>query len=39
MLLKCANDDKVLARELLRKLPPRYWDMKTLRGLGRLFLN
>ena len=39
MLLKCANDDKALARELLRKLPPRYWDMKTLRGLGRLFLN
>lgn len=39
MLLKCASDDKVFAWELLRKLPPRYWDMKTLRGLGRLFLK
>lgn len=36
MLLKCATDDKALARELLRELPLRYWDMKTLRGLGRL---
>ncbi|UPQ82359.1 glycosyltransferase [Pseudomonas knackmussii] len=36
MLLKSANDDKRLARELLRKLPLRYWDLKTLRGLGRL---
>ena len=39
MLLKCAKDDKTLARELLRQLPPRYWDMKTLRGLGRLLIS
>ena len=39
MLLKCAKDDKTLARELLRELPPRYWGMKTLRGLGRLLFS
>lgn len=36
MLLKCARDDKALARELLRQLPVRFWNGKTLRGLGRL---
>ncbi|RRV83127.1 glycosyltransferase [Stutzerimonas stutzeri] len=39
MFLKCANQDKVLARELLRELPLRYWNGKTLRGLGRLVLG
>jgi len=38
MLLKCARQDKPLARELLAELPLRYWDSKTLRGLWRLAL-
>ena len=36
MLLKCAREDKPLARELLRQLPLRDWNGKTLRALGRL---
>lgn len=36
MLLKCARDDKPLARELLDQLPLRYWNAKTLKALGRL---
>lgn len=39
MLLKCARDDKPLARELLRQLPLRRWNGKTLRALGRLLLG
>lgn len=38
MLLKCARQDKALARELLAQLPLRRWDRKTLRGLWRLAL-
>lgn len=38
MLLKCARQDKKLARELLQQLPLRNWDRKTLRGLWRLAL-
>lgn len=38
MLLKCARQDKTLARELLAELPLRYWDSKTLRALWRLAL-
>lgn len=38
MLLKCARQDKALARELLAELPVRRWDRKTLRGLWRLAL-
>lgn len=38
MLLKCARQDKALARELLAQLPLRCWDRKTLRGLWRLAL-
>ncbi|MBP8185287.1 MAG: glycosyltransferase [Pseudomonas sp.] len=38
MLLKCARQNKLLARELLAELPLRYWDSKTLRGLWRLAL-
>lgn len=38
MLLKCARQDKSLARELLAELPLRSWDRKTLRGLWRLAL-
>lgn len=39
MLLKCARDDKPLARELLRQLPLRYWNGKTLRAFGRLMFG
>jgi alpha-1,3-rhamnosyltransferase len=38
MLLKCARQDKQLARELLAELPVRSWNAKTLRGLWRLAL-
>jgi alpha-1,3-rhamnosyltransferase len=38
MLLKCARQDKKLARELLAELPLRSWNSKTLRGLWRLAL-
>jgi alpha-1,3-rhamnosyltransferase len=38
MLLKCARQDKQLARGLLADLPLRSWDRKTLRGLWRLAL-
>jgi len=38
MLLKCAREDKPLARELLGQLPLRHWNGKTLRALGRLLL-
>ena len=38
MLLKCARDNKALARELLSQLPLRYWNAKTLRAFGRLLL-
>jgi alpha-1,3-rhamnosyltransferase len=38
MLLKCARNDKALARELLSQLPWRFWNRKTLRALGRLLL-
>ncbi|MNZ58975.1 putative teichuronic acid biosynthesis glycosyltransferase TuaG [compost metagenome] len=38
MLLKCARQDKQLARELLAELPITEWDGKTLRGLWRLLL-
>ncbi|VXB46961.1 Glycosyltransferase [Pseudomonas sp. 8AS] len=39
MLLKCAADDKPLARELLAQLPLRYWNGKTLRALWRWLLG
>ncbi|MGH8352414.1 MAG: glycosyltransferase [Pseudomonas sp.] len=38
MLLKCARQDKQLARQLLAELPLSAWDGKTLRGLWRLAL-
>lgn len=37
MLLKCAASDPQLARELLAGLPWRYWRVKTVRGLVRVF--
>lgn len=36
MLLKCARQDKALARELLSGLPLSAWNLKTLRGLIRM---
>ncbi|WP_271104163.1 glycosyltransferase [Pseudomonas tohonis] len=39
MLLKCAKNDKALARELLKQLPWRYRDGKTLRALGRMLFG
>ena len=34
--LRAANRDKPFAKECLRQLPLRYWNMKTLRGVWRL---
>lgn len=39
MLLKCARSDRALARELLRDIPLRFWNGKTLRGLWRMLLG
>lgn len=36
MLLKCGRTDRALAGELLRGLPMRFWNGKTLRGLWRM---
>lgn len=36
MLLKAARSDRALALELLRGLPLRHWNAKTLRGMFRL---
>lgn len=39
MFLKSANRDKVLAREILRDIPFKYWNRKTVRGIGRLLFS
>lgn len=39
MLLKCARQDKKLARALLARLPLNTWNTKTLRGLWRLVFS
>ena len=39
MALKCARKDKKLARELLKQLPFRSWDSKSLRAIMRLFFS
>lgn len=36
MVLKYANRDKELAREILAEIPVKFWNKKTLRGLWRL---
>lgn len=36
MLLKCASTDRELAWAMLRDIPPRFWRLKTLRGLVRM---
>jgi alpha-1,3-rhamnosyltransferase len=35
MLMKCASNDAQLFKELLRDMPLKYWNGKTLRALGR----
>ncbi|WP_191489833.1 glycosyltransferase [Pseudomonas sp. FEN] len=39
MFVKTASRDRTLARELLKQLPFKYFDRKTLRGLVRLFFS
>jgi alpha-1,3-rhamnosyltransferase len=39
MFLKAAKQDKPLAREILQKIPLGAWDMRTLRGVARLYLG
>jgi len=39
MFLKCANRDRVLARELLAQIPFKHWSKKTWRGLVRLYFS
>ncbi|MDB6060246.1 MAG: glycosyl transferase [Verrucomicrobiaceae bacterium] len=34
--LRASNRDKVFAKECLKQLPLRYWNLKTLRGIWRL---
>ncbi|MBF8806851.1 MULTISPECIES: glycosyltransferase family 2 protein [Pseudomonas] len=36
MVLKYANRDKALSREILSEIPLRYWNKKTLRGIWRM---
>ncbi|WP_191831906.1 glycosyltransferase family 2 protein [Pseudomonas fluorescens] len=36
MVLKYANRDKTLTREILAEIPVKYWNKKTLRGIWRL---
>lgn len=36
MVLKYANRDKALSREILSEIPLRYWNRKTLRGMWRM---
>ncbi|MEE1866343.1 MULTISPECIES: glycosyltransferase family 2 protein [Pseudomonas] len=36
MLLKYANRDKALAREILAEIPVKFWNKKTFRGMWRL---
>lgn len=39
MFLKAAKLDKPLAREIIKQIPLRSWDTKTLRGATRLYLQ
>jgi len=36
MVLKYANRDKALSREILSEIPLKYWNKKTLRGMWRM---
>lgn len=36
MVLKYANRDKALSREILSQIPLKYWNRKTLRGIWRM---
>ena len=39
MVLKTANRNRALARELLAQIPFKHWTGKTWRGLGRLYFS
>src|SRR5690606_1626936 len=39
MFLKSSSRDKVLARELLRELPLRSWNLKVVRGIWRMWFS
>lgn len=39
MLLKCAGSDRALAGELLRDIPVRFWNGRTLRGLWQMLVS
>jgi alpha-1,3-rhamnosyltransferase len=39
MLFKCARVDRALAADLLKAIPLRYWNGKTLRGLLRMWVG
>jgi alpha-1,3-rhamnosyltransferase len=39
MLLKCAKRDKKLTREILREIPLKWWNRKTLRGVWRMLTS
>ena len=39
MVVKLANKDKALARQVLRKIPLRYWGLKTLKGVTRMLFS
>jgi alpha-1,3-rhamnosyltransferase len=39
MFIKAANRDRALARELLKQIPYKYFNRRTLRGLGRLYFS
>jgi alpha-1,3-rhamnosyltransferase len=39
MLLKCAKRDKKLTREILREIPLKWWNRKTLRGVWRMITS
>lgn len=39
MFLKVSNRDKLFAKELLKKIPFKFWTKKTWRGLSRLYFS
>ena len=39
MVVKLADKDKVLARQILRQIPLRYWSSKTLKGITRMLFG
>lgn len=39
MFLKSASKDKVLAKRILKQIPVKYWNRKTIRGFFRLWFS